>query len=84
MVRFLITCSVNLYFSTFFIQHKMSMSTTGIWDEGNDDDKLNDIFENELNNNFDDEEDDFGLGYLSVISELQVTRKDKWVHQCLT
>ena len=66
----------------------MRMLTTGIWDEDNDDDddddELNDRFDDELNNNFDDEEDDFGLGYLSVISELQVTRKDKWVHQCLT
>ena len=46
------------------------MLTTGIWDEDNDDE-------------FDDEEDDFGLGYFYVISELQVTRKAKWVHQHL-
>ena len=62
------------------------MLTTGIWDVDNDDaddDELNDKFDDELNGKFDDEEDDFGLGYFSLISELQVTRKAKWVHQCL-
>ena len=62
----------------------MSMLKTSIWDEDNDDnDKLNDKFDDELNNKFDDEEDDFGFGYFFVISELQVTRTTKWVHQRL-
>ena len=59
------------------------MLTTGNWDEDNDDDKLNNNFDDELKDNFDDEEDDFGLEYFFVISELQVTRKAKWVHQHL-
>ena len=60
------------------------MLTTGIWDVDNDDDKLNNYFDDELNDNFDDEEDDFGLGCLFVISEQQVTRKAKQVHQHLS
>jgi hypothetical protein len=39
-------------------------------------------YDDEFNNEYDDE-DDFGLGYLFVISELQGTRKSKWVHQQL-
>ena len=31
----------------------------------------------------DNQKDGFVLGYLFVISELQVTRQVKWVHQCL-
>ena len=74
-------------FFNIFLQHKMSTLTTGIWDEDNDDDddddEQNDKFDDELNDKFDDEEDDFGFGYFFVISELQVTRKAKLVHQRL-
>ena len=55
------------------------MLTTGIWDKNDDADNDDD----KLNNNFDDEEDDSRLGILFVISELQVTRKAKWVYQLL-
>ena len=66
-------------FFNIFLRHKMSMLTAGIWDEDNNDDNDDD----KLNNNFDDEEVDSGLVYLIVISEIQVQRKVKWVHQCL-
>ena len=59
------------------------MLTTDTWDVDYDDDKLNNKFDDELKNKFDDEEGDFGLGYFFVISELEVTRKAKWVHQHL-
>ena len=52
----------------------MNMLSAGICEEGDD---------NEFNNEYDNEEDDFGLGYLFVISEFHVTRKAKWAHQCL-
>ena len=53
----------------------MNILSAGICEEEHDDD--------ELNNEYDDEEVDFGLGYLFVISELQLTRKANWAHQQL-
>ena len=44
----------------------MGMLTTDIFDEDNHDDEFNSMF--------DDEGNDFGLGSLFAISELQVTR----------
>ena len=39
--------------------------------------------DDEFNNEYHDDKDDFGLGYLFVISEFQLTRKAKWAHQRL-
>ena len=51
----------------------MNMLSAGICEDDDD----------EFNNQYHDEEDDFGLGYLFLISELQLTRKAKWAHQQL-
>ena len=48
---------VDIFFN-IFLQHKLGMLTTGIWDENNDDDD-----DDELSHNFDDEDNDFGLAY---------------------
>jgi hypothetical protein len=54
----------------------MSMLSAGICKEDEEDD-------DEFNNEYDDEDNNFGVGYLFVISELQVTKKAKWAHQQL-
>ena len=51
----------------------MGILATGIWDEDSHDDELNNKY---------DEDNDFGLGYLFGLSEQEVTRIAKWVHQC--
>ena len=55
------------------------MLTTDIWDHSNHDDNEfnNQKGDDKCSNQYDDEEDDFGMEYLFVISELQVKREAK-------
>lgn len=64
-----------MYIRIWKVHHKYLPHKDLLW--------FNNEYHDEFNNEYDDVVDDFGLGYLLVISALQETRNVKWVHQCL-